>query len=379
MDAYSGYNQIRMKEADQEKIAFITDRELYCYKVMSFGLKNVGATYQRLVNKMFKDQIERNKEVSVDDLLVKSMEFDQHVEDLREAFHVLCRYQMKLNPTKCAFGVQLENFLSFMVLERGIEANPEKIRAIMEMKSPTNFNKSHQAIGAIIAILSLTLDAVSAALIREEGKEQKLVYYVSRALRGADARYQKVGLVAFVVVVVARRFWPYFQAHPIKGITSSPLHKVLQKLDISGWLVKWSIELSEYDISYIPKSVVKGQILTDFVAKFSNFREEIHKPPEKNLRQVYVDGSACRAGGGVDAHVVTSEGEELYHAVRLEFKVTNNEAEYETILASVAITRVLGGEEVEMKVDSQVVVGKITGEYLERGTKLIKYLHQVQE
>jgi hypothetical protein len=73
MDTFSGYNQIHMDEVDQEKTSFITDRSLYCYKMMSFGLKNVGATYQRLVKKMFRDQIGRNVEVYVDDMLVKSI------------------------------------------------------------------------------------------------------------------------------------------------------------------------------------------------------------------------------------------------------------------------------------------------------------------
>ncbi|XP_041020616.1 uncharacterized protein LOC121262251 [Juglans microcarpa x Juglans regia] len=220
--------------------------------------------------------------------------------------------------------------------------------------------------------IAVTPDAVSAALMREEGKGQKPVHYVSRALREAETRYPKVELVAFAMVVAARWLRPYFQAHPIKVITSSPLQKVLQTPYTSGWLVKWSIELSEYDISYVPKSAVKWQIIADFVAKFSNFKEEVQIPPEKNPWQVYVDGLAYRAGGGVGVYIVTSKGKESYHIVQLEFKVTNNEAEYQAVLARLAITRVLGGEEIEMKADSQVVVGQITGEYLARGSKLIK-------
>ena len=115
MDAFSGYNQIKMAEEDQEKIAFIISQGLYCYKVMSFGLKNVGATYQRLVNKMFSKQIGRNMEVYVDDMLVKSKEELTHLDDLKETFATLRQYQMKLNPSKCAFGVAFGKFLGFMV------------------------------------------------------------------------------------------------------------------------------------------------------------------------------------------------------------------------------------------------------------------------
>ena len=89
MDAFSGYNQIRMDEADQEKTSFITSQELFCYKVMPFGLKNVGATYQRLVNHMFLPQIGWNVEVYVDDMLVKSLDEEKHLDDLKETFDTL--------------------------------------------------------------------------------------------------------------------------------------------------------------------------------------------------------------------------------------------------------------------------------------------------
>ena len=115
MDTFSGSNQIKMVEEDQEKIAFITSQGLYCYKVMPFRLKNAGATYQRLVNKMFIKQIERNMEVYVDDTLVKSKEESTHLDDLQETFTTLRQYQMKLNPSKCAFGVASRKFLGFMV------------------------------------------------------------------------------------------------------------------------------------------------------------------------------------------------------------------------------------------------------------------------
>ena len=115
MDAFSRYNQIKMAEEDQKKTAFITSQRLYCYKVMPFKLKNAGATYQRLVNKMFSKQIGRNMEVYVDDMLVKSREELGHLDDLKETFATLRQYQMKLNPRKCAFGVASGKFLGFMV------------------------------------------------------------------------------------------------------------------------------------------------------------------------------------------------------------------------------------------------------------------------
>jgi hypothetical protein len=133
MDAFSGYNQISMHESDQEKMAFMTDKDLYCYKVMPFGLKNMEMTYQRLVNKMFHEQIGWNMEVYVNDMLIKTVQAKDHVLDLSEAFDTLRRYKMKLNPSKWAFGIALGKFLSFLVSMRGIEAYPEKVRAILEM------------------------------------------------------------------------------------------------------------------------------------------------------------------------------------------------------------------------------------------------------
>ena len=126
MDTFSGYNQIKMDESDQEKTSFVTSQGLFCYKVMMpFGLKNAGATYQRLVNHMFRPQIGRNMEVYVDDMLVRSLDEQKHLDDLQETFDTLRRYNMKLNPSKCSFGVSLGKFLGFMVSHKGIEANPD--------------------------------------------------------------------------------------------------------------------------------------------------------------------------------------------------------------------------------------------------------------
>ena len=116
-----------MHPEDQEKTSFITDRGLYCYKVMPFSLKNAGATFQWLVKKMFQGQIGRNMEVYLDDMLVKSTESGNHTHDLHEAFETLKQYGMTLNLAKCAFGVSFRKFLGYMVSSRGIQANPDKI------------------------------------------------------------------------------------------------------------------------------------------------------------------------------------------------------------------------------------------------------------
>ena len=141
-----------MDKEDQEKTAFITSQGLYCYKVMPFGLKNAGATYQRLVNRMFNKQIGRNMEVYIDDMLVKSKEELAHLDDLKETFTSLKQYQMKLNPSKCVFGVASGKFLGFMVSQRGIKANPEKDQAIINKASPRTVKEVQKLTDKIAAL-----------------------------------------------------------------------------------------------------------------------------------------------------------------------------------------------------------------------------------
>ncbi|KAL0428137.1 UNVERIFIED_CONTAM: hypothetical protein Slati_2988500 [Sesamum latifolium] len=124
-----------------KRISFITSDSTFCYVAMPFRLKNAGATYQRLVDKIFRPQLGRNMEVCMDDMLVKSKEAHHYVEDLNETFTVLKKYRLKLNLGKCAYRVSGGRFLGFMVTHRGIEANPDKIKAIMDMGPPTNINK----------------------------------------------------------------------------------------------------------------------------------------------------------------------------------------------------------------------------------------------
>ena len=141
-----------LDEANQEKASFITNQGLFCYKVMPFDLKNAGSTYQRLVNHMFRPQIGRNVEVYVDDMLVKSLDEGSHLDDLEEIFETLRRYKMKLNPSKCAFGVSSGKFLGFMVSQRGIEVNPDKIQAILNMEPPKNIREVQSLTGRVAAL-----------------------------------------------------------------------------------------------------------------------------------------------------------------------------------------------------------------------------------
>ena len=267
MDAFSGYNQIQMAEEDQKKTAFITNQGLYCYRVMPFGLKNTGATYQRLVNQMFSKHIGRNVEVYVDDMLVKSKEEEDHPDDLKETFNTLRQYSIKLNPSKCVFGVSFEKFIGFMVSQRGREANLEKVKAILEMSSLKMIKEMKSLIGRVATLnrfvskatnkclpffkilkqafvwtneceaafqklkrylsnplllslskkgqdlfvyLAVSITAVSVALIREENKIQCPMYYINQAFQGAKARYPRIEKITFALIVAFKKFHPYF-------------------------------------------------------------------------------------------------------------------------------------------------------------------------
>ncbi|XP_016740316.2 uncharacterized protein [Gossypium hirsutum] len=136
MDGFSGYNQINMHPDDMRKITFITLWGTFCYKVMPFGLKNVGATYQRAMVALFHDMMHREIEVYVDDMIAKSRTEEEHVQVLRKLFSRLRKFQLKLNPAKCTFGARSGKLLGFLVSKKGIEIDPDKVKAIRDLPSP---------------------------------------------------------------------------------------------------------------------------------------------------------------------------------------------------------------------------------------------------
>ena len=133
MDGFSGYNQIKMALEDMKKTTFLTMWGTFYYKVMPFGLKNVGATYQRAIVTLFHDMMHKEIEVYVDDMIAKSQREDDHVINLKKLFERLRKFQLKLNPAKCTFGATFEKLLGFVVSKKGIEIDPDKVRAIQDL------------------------------------------------------------------------------------------------------------------------------------------------------------------------------------------------------------------------------------------------------
>ena len=118
--------------------------------------------------------------------------------------------------------------------------------------------------------LAVSSMAVSAALIREENRVQKPVYYISRALRGAEERYPLLEKLAFALVTAACKLKPYFQAHTMIVLTNKTLRRAMNNPKATGQMALWAIELSEYNIQYCPRTTIKGQVVTDFIAEFTN-------------------------------------------------------------------------------------------------------------
>ncbi|KAL0419121.1 UNVERIFIED_CONTAM: Retrovirus-related Pol polyprotein from transposon [Sesamum radiatum] len=164
MDASQEYHQIMLAPEERKRAKFITSTGTFCYVTMPFRLKNEGATYQRLVDNIFHPKVERNVEVYVDNMLVKSKDARNHIADLEETFAVLRKYRLKLNPEKCAFGVWGGRFLGFMVTQRGIEANHLKIKTILDMKAPTNINEVKRLKGRITTLSRFISKAVEKSL-----------------------------------------------------------------------------------------------------------------------------------------------------------------------------------------------------------------------
>ena len=138
LNAFQGYHQIPLALDDQEKTAFVTPVGNYHYKVMPFGLKNAGSTYQRMMTKMFEPQLGKNVEVYIDDMVVKSKLVSEHLTDLISIFETLREHKLRLNASKCFFGVGSGKFLGYMVTHREIEVNPDQIKAVNNLQPPRN-------------------------------------------------------------------------------------------------------------------------------------------------------------------------------------------------------------------------------------------------
>ncbi|XP_024009486.1 uncharacterized protein LOC112084569 [Eutrema salsugineum] len=402
---------------------------------MPFGLKKAGATYQRLVNKMFADQLGRTMEVYIDDMLVKSMVADDHVDHLKTCFKTLNEYGMKLNPVKCTFGVTSGEFLGYVVTQRGIEANPKQIQAVLELQSPKSTRKVQRLTGRIAALnrfisrstdkclpfyqllrgnkkfewddkcelafqqlkeylstppvlakpedgetlylyIAVSTSAVSGVLVREDRGEQKPVFYVSKSLDGAESRYPTMEKLALAVVTAAQKLRLYFQSHTVAVLTTHPLRTILHSPSQSGRMAKWAVELSEYDIDYRGRTAAKSQVLADFLVELAP--ELTGEAPDEKW-SLHVDGSASKHGSGVGICLESPTHEVIEQSFRLAFQASNNEAEYEALIAGLRLAKEIGVKKIQAYCDSQLVANQFSGEYETKNDRMEAYLKVVQD
>ncbi|XP_010241945.1 PREDICTED: uncharacterized protein LOC104586412 [Nelumbo nucifera] len=221
--------------------------------------------------------------------------------------------------------------------------------------------------------LSARDEAISSVLIKDDGV-QKPVYYASKVLCDAETKYPEVEKLALALVVSARKLWPYFQAHTVVVLTNQTLKAVLSKPKVLRHLTKWVFKLSEFDVQYRQRPVIKVQALPPENA------EGDHVDDEAQLQwKLFVDGSYNAKGSRAGLVLLTPDDVVLEYALRFDFLASNNEAEYEALLTSLQLASDLGSSYIEAFNDSQLVVNLVNGEYEAREQSMSKYLTKVQD
>nr|KYP65119.1 hypothetical protein KK1_011347 [Cajanus cajan] len=252
---------------------------------------------------------------------------------------------MRLNLEKCVFGVSGRKFLSFMLSTRGIEANPDKCLAVINMRSSQNlkevqnceeaFQALKQRLGSppilskpdpradMVVYLCVSNESISAVLIQEK-EVQWSVYFISRMMQKVETMYQLLEKVALGLVHTALR-------------TNYSVAKVLRKSELVGRMMAWSIELSEFDITFEPRGPIKSQCMADFVNELQPKGQFV-----SDLWTMHVDGSSNNQGSGAGIILEAPTGLILEQSLRFAFKASNNQAEYEALLPGLRLAQEIG-------------------------------------
>ncbi|RVW77305.1 Transposon Ty3-I Gag-Pol polyprotein [Vitis vinifera] len=406
MDGFSGYSQILMAPEDMEKTSFITEWGTYCYRVMPFGLKNAGATYQRAATTLFHDMMHRDVEVYVDDMIVKSRDRSDHLAALERFFERIRQFRLRLNPKKCTFGVTSGKLLGYMVSERGIEVDPDKIRAILDMPAPRTEREVRGFLGRLqyISRFIARLTDICEPIFRLLRKSQPTVWDDQ-----CQRAFERIREYLLSPPVLA----PPTPGRPLLlylSVSDVALGCMLAQLDDSGKdraiyylskrmldyetrpalvgrLMRWLVLLTEFDIHYVTQKSIRGSIVADHLASLpvSDARAIDDDFPDEDVAAVtslsgwrmYFDGAANHSGYGIGVLLISPHGDHIPRSVRLAFSdrhpATNNIVEYEACILGLETALELGIRQMEVFGDSNLVLRQIQGEWKTRDVKLKPY------
>ncbi|XP_074352159.1 uncharacterized protein LOC141691323 [Apium graveolens] len=243
--------------------------------------------------------------------------------------------------------------------------------------------------------LAVSEYSVSAVLVKEEASHQWPLYYVSKRLFDTETRYTNMKKLVYALILAARKLRPYFQAHRTEVRTAYPLWHILHKPELSGRMLKWAVELGQFDLEYCPRTTIKGQALANFILEFDaevddkaivlveptsqgSFHDEKRQDLPHPWWILHVDGVVNNNGSGVGIVVVTPEGHHLMSAFHFKFYATNNDAEYEALINGLKLALEVGAMNLIVWSDSELVVNQVNGGFQARGPRTELYMRCVQ-
>ncbi|XP_069154701.1 uncharacterized protein [Solanum lycopersicum] len=374
---------------------------------MPFGLKNADATYVRAMTTIFHDMIHKEIEVYLDDVIIKSRESSDHLTHLRKFFERLRRYNLKLNPAKCAFEVPAGKLLGFIVSRRGIELDPSKIKAIQEFPLPKTRKESYLSNppllvppregSPLLLYLSVSDSAFGCVLGQhdETGKKEKVIYYISKKFTPYESRYTLLERTCCAVTWLAQKLRHYLSSYTTYLISRiDPLKVIFQKAMPTGKLAKWQMLLSAFDIVYVTQKAIKAQALADHLAE--NPVDEEYKPLRTYFHneevsfvgediseayqgwRLFFDGAANHQGKGVGAVLVSKSGQHYPMAAKLRFNCANNMAEYKACILGLKMAIDMNVYELLVIGDSDLLIHQVQGEWAVKNSKIVPYVQYVQ-
>nr|GEW05335.1 reverse transcriptase domain-containing protein [Tanacetum cinerariifolium] len=363
LDAYKGYHQIQMTKEDEEKIAFITSQRIFCYTKMPFGLRNAGATYQRLVDKAFHKQISRNLKVYVDDLVINSRTKDEIVKDIKETFKTLREINMKLNPKKCTFWVEEGMFLGYKVNTKGLKVYPDKVDVILSLPSPK----------CLKDVQKLNRKLVSLNRFMAKSAEKSLPFFktLKKCMKKSDFHWTTEAEEAFKKMKQLIAELPMLTAPMEKEELIVYLAAAKETVSAVLMTKRKAKQMPIYFVSRALRDFIVERPKEGSSDTLMEVEEELPDP-----WILFTDGSSCTDGSEAGLILTNPEGVEFTYALKFRFDATNNKAEYEALIAGLRIAKQMGVKNLQANVDSRLVANQANGTYVTKEVDMIRYLEK---